>query len=275
MTSRWLVRGGLVVIAVFTAVLLLLPIAVIIPMSFAGGGYLEFPPQEWSTRWFENFLTNPTWQASTLASLQVAALVTVTSVVLGTAAALGLTRGSVRFRSVIAGLVIAPLIVPYVIVGLAMYAVALEVGLTQTPLGFVLVHSALAVPYVTVNVAAGLASYDETLEQASMSLGASPLVTFLRVTLPNIASSVLAGALFAFAISWDEVIVSIFLSGPALTTLPVQMWSGVRVQVDPTVTAVSTMLVLVTLSMFAVAGVVRLMRKRRLSKGSLNIKEYR
>ena len=237
--------------------------------------YLEFPPQEWSTRWFENFLTNPTWQASTLDSLQVAALVTVTSVVLGTAAALGLTRGSVRFKSVIAGLVIAPLIVPYVIVGLAMYAVALEVGLTQTPLGFVLVHSALAVPYVTVNVAAGLASYDETLEQASMSLGASPLVTFLRVTLPNIASSVLAGALFAFAISWDEVIVSIFLSGPALTTLPVQMWSGVRVQVDPTVTAVSTMLVLVTLSMFAVAGVVRLMRKRRLSKGSLNIKEYR
>jgi len=264
--ARVLVRGGLVLLAVVTGLVLIAPVLVIIPMSFSDSSFLTFPPTEWSFRWYENFFNDPSWQSSALSSLRIAVLVTISAVVLGTAAAFGLVRGRVRAKAAIAGLVIAPLIVPYVIVGLAVYAAALELGLTQTTAGFVLVHTALAVPYVAVNVAASLSSFDHRLEQAAMSLGASPLTTFLRVTLPIISPGVAAGALFAFITSWDEVVVSLFLSGPELTTLPVQMWSGVRVQIDPTVTAVSSLLLLFTISAFAALGVARLIRKRRLAR---------
>lgn len=266
--SRLVVRGMLVAVAVATAALLLLPVLVVVPMSFSDSSFLTFPPQNWSLRWFENFFTDPSWQESTLASLRVAVLVTMLSIVLGTAAAMGLVRGRLRLKAVVAGLVVAPLIVPYVIVGLAVYTMALRFDLTETTLGFVLVHTALAVPYVTINVAAALASYDARLEHAAMSLGANPATTFLRVTLPIIAPSVAAGGLFAFITSWDEVVVSLFLSGPEMTTLPVRMWSGVRTQIDPTVAAISTMLLLLTVAFFVVGGLTRLIRARRLARAA-------
>lgn len=270
--TRLLTRGGLVVLAVLTGLALAAPILVIVPMSFSGGAYLEFPPSSWSTRWYENFFADLSWRGSALNSLRIAVLVTICSVVLGTAAAFGLVRGRIRLKAAVAALVIAPLIVPYVIVGLATYAVALELGLTQTTLGFVLIHTALAVPYVTINVAAALASYDVRLELAAMSLGANPLTTFGRVTLPLIAPSMAAGALFAFITSWDEVVVSLFLTGPELTTLPVKMWSGARVQIDPTITAVSSLLLLFTIAVFAAAGLVRMARRWHLGR-SLNSPE--
>ncbi|MEV4899650.1 ABC transporter permease, partial [Nonomuraea sp. NPDC055795] len=197
------------------------------------------------------------WLDSALASLRVAVLVTVLSLVLGTAAALGMVRGRYRLRALVSGLVMAPVLVPYVIVGLAVYATFLELGLTQTTLGFVLVHTALAVPYVVITVSSSLVSFDRRLEQAAMSLGAGPVSTFARVTLPLIAPGLAGGAVFAFVTSFDEVVTGVFLSGPDLTTLPVRMWSGVRVQIDPTVAAVSTMLLLVTLAVFATAGLLR------------------
>ena len=264
--TRLITRACLVALAVVTGALLVLPVLIVVPTSFSDSAFLTFPPKEWSLRWFQNYFESPDWRASTIASLRVAVLVTLLSVVLGTAAALGLVRGRVRFKAAISGLVIAPLIVPYVIVGLAVYAVALDLGLTETTLGFVLVHTALAVPYVVVSVAAALASFDRRLEQAAMSLGASPSVTFLKVTLPLIAPSVASGALFSFITSWDEVVVSLFLSGPEVTTLPVRMWSGVRVQIDPTVAAISTMLLLITISVFAAGGVGRFLRNRRLTR---------
>jgi putative spermidine/putrescine transport system permease protein len=264
--SRLLVRGGLTLLAVVVGLALLAPVLVIVPMSLSDSSYLEFPPKALSFRWYQNFINDPSWRDSAMASARIAVLVTLSSVVLGTSAAMGLVRGRLRFKSVIAGLVIAPLIVPYVIVGLAVYAVALELGLTETTLGFVLVHTALAVPYVTVNVAAALASYDRRLEQAAMNLGAGPLNTFFRITLPIIAPSVAAGALFAFVTSWDEVVVSLFLSGPELTTLPVKMWAGVRVSIDPTVAAVSSMLLLLTLTAFGITGLIGLIRNRRLAR---------
>ncbi len=264
--SRLLVRGSLVVLAVVTVLALAAPILVVVPMSFSDSSYLQFPPSGWSTKWYENFFADIAWRESALNSMRIAVLVTIMAVLLGTAAAFGLVRGRIRLKAAIAGLVVAPLIVPYVIVGLATYAVALELGLTQTTLGFVLIHTALAVPYVTINVAAALASYDQRLEQAAMSLGAGPVVTFLRVSLPMIAPAVAAGALFAFITSWDEVVVSLFLTGPELTTLPVKMWSGARVQIDPTITAVSSLLLLLTLAAFAAAGLLNLVRRLRLRR---------
>lgn len=265
--NRVLVRGFLILLAACTALALIAPILVIVPMSFSDSTFLTFPPQNWSLRWYRQIFIDASWGTSALNSLRIAVLVTVSAVVLGTAASLGLVRGWIRLRTAVAGLMVGPLVVPYVIVGLAAYAAALKVGLTQTTLGFVLIHTALAVPYVIVNVTAALASYDHRLELAAMNLGANRMTTFFRITLPLIAPSMAAGALFAFIISWDEVVVSLFLAGPELTTLPVRMWSGARIQIDPTITAVSSLLIFFTLTVFAVAGLlrwVRVLRQRRL-----------
>ena len=167
----------------------------------------------------------------------------------------------------------APLIVPYVIVGLAVYIAFLNLGLTETTLGFVLVHTCLGVPYVMINVSAGLVSVDRRLELAAMNLGAGPVSTFFRITLPLILPSVLSGALFAFITSWDEVVTAIFLSGPDLTTMPVKMWSGIRVQVDPAVAAVSSLALLVIVSTFLLMGAVKLIRKLVGRRAALTMNE--
>ncbi|SNR69363.1 ABC transporter permease [Blastococcus mobilis] len=267
MRSRILVRAALAALATLTGIYLIAPVFFVVPTAFNDSPFLAFPPETWSLRWFGAYFADATWIASTLNSIKIGLLVTVLSSVLGTLAALAMVRGRYPVRAAVGGLVLAPILVPYVIVGLAVYAAFLRLGLTQTTLGFVLVHTALAVPFVVINVSSALYSYDRRLDLAAMNLGASPLTAFARVTLPIIAPSVAAGALFAFITSFDEVVTSIFLAGPDMTTLPVQMWSGVRVQIDPTVAAVSTLLLLITLSLFACAGLARALRNRRLNRG--------
>lgn len=271
--TKILTRAGLVTLAGVVGVYLVLPVLIVVPMSFSDSSFLSFPPGEMSLRWFRNILDDPVWIDSALASLNVALLSSVCAVVLGVLAALALVRGSLPFRNTIMAVLLAPLIVPYVIVGLAAYIAFLELGLTQTTLGFVLVHTCLAVPYVVINVVAGLVSVDRRLEMAAMSLGAGPVTTFFKVTLPLILPSVLAGGLFAFFISWDEVVTAIFLSGPEMTTLPVQMWSGIRVQIDPTVAALSTLVLIVIFGSFIVLGLTRLIRqvaRRRTARPATN-----
>ncbi|HEY0484797.1 MAG TPA: ABC transporter permease [Mycobacteriales bacterium] len=259
--TRLLVRGGLSALALVTGIYLLLPVLVVVPTSFSASSFLKFPPEGLSTRWYQSFVDDPSWMDALSTSARVAVLSSVCSVVLGVLAALGLVRGRFPFRSGVTALVVAPIIVPYVIVGLSVYIAFLRLGLTQTTVGMVLVHTALAVPYVAINVASGLATFDRRLELAAMSLGAGPVATFFRITLPVIAPSVLAGAVFAFITSWDEVVVAIFLSGPDLSTLPVRMWSGVRVQIDPTVAAVSSLSLLATVGVFAGVGAAALARR--------------
>ncbi|MEV4102597.1 ABC transporter permease [Nonomuraea sp. NPDC049649] len=259
--TKILTRAGLAILAALIGVYLILPVLIVVPMSFSDSSFLTFPPGELSLRWFRNLVEDPVWIGSALASLKVALLSAVSSVVLGVLASLALVRGRMPFRNTIIAILLAPLIVPYVIIGLASYIVFLQLGLTQTTLGFVLVHTCLAVPYVVINVVAGLVSVDRRVEMAAMSLGAGPVTTFFQVTLPLILPSVLSGGLFAFFISWDEVVTAIFLSGPELTTLPVQMWSGIRVQIDPTVAAISTIVMLVIFGSFIVLGLTRLIRQ--------------
>ncbi|MGH3519725.1 MAG: ABC transporter permease [Haloechinothrix sp.] len=268
MNSRFMVRGSLILLAVLTAIYLVAPVLIVIPTSFNDSSFLKFPPEVWSLRWYETYFHDATWIASTINSIKIGLLVTALSVVLGVMASLAMIRGRYPLRALAGGLVLAPVLVPYVIIGLAVYAAFLRLGLTQTTLGFVLVHTALAVPFVVINVSSALVSFDRRLEMAAMGLGAGPVSTFIRVTLPVIAPSVMAGALFAFITSFDEVVTSIFLAGPDLTTLPVQMWSGIRVQIDPTVAAVSTMLLLVTLSLFGSAGLIRALRNRHLNRSA-------
>lgn len=256
-------RAALAVLVGLVALYLVLPVFVVVPASFSDSSFLKFPPEQLSLRWYEAFFTDEEWTAGAVASLRIGILVTLLSVVLGTAGALAMVRGRYPLRSAVSGLLLAPILVPYVITGLGVYALFLQLGLTETTTGFVLVHTALSVPYVVISVSSALASVDRGLELAAMNLGAGPVGTFARITLPLILPGMLSGAVFAFATSFDEVVSSVFLSGPDMTTLPVQMWSGVRVSVDPTVAAASSMLLLITLSLFAATGAARLARRLR------------
>ncbi|RLV57414.1 ABC transporter permease [Aeromicrobium phragmitis] len=269
--TRILTRAALVLLAVLIAAYVLLPILVIFPMSVSENGFMAFPPEGFTWDWYRSLSTDPTWFASAGQSLTVALASAALSVVLGTLAALALVRGRFPFRRLALLAMLSPLIVPYVIVGLAVYIAFLKVGLTETPLGFVLVHTCLGVPYVMINVSAGLVSVDRRLEMASMNLGAGPVSTFMRVTLPAILPNVLAGALFAFITSWDEVVVAIFLSGPGMTTLPVKMWSGIRVEIDPTLAAVSSLLLLVLIGTFLLTGLARGIQRLLARRSSVNL----
>lgn len=276
MITKVLTRASLGVIAIGIAIYLLMPVLVIIPMSWSESPYLSFPPEGFTTQWYENFFTDAAWMSSLGNSLTIGLLSALCSVVLGTLAALALVRGNFPFRGAIMAVLLAPMIVPFVIVGLAVYITFLGLGLTQTTLGFVLVHTALGVPYVLINVVASLSSVDRRLEMAAMNLGASPIGTFFRITLPLILPGMLAGALFAFITSWDEVVVAIFLSGPDVTTLPVKMWSGIRVQIDPTIAAISTISLVVILAVFAGQGVIKLFssaQERRRNKRNFSLQE--
>lgn len=270
--TRILTRTGLVLLAVLVGIYLLLPVLIVVPMSFSNSSFLNFPPEGFSMRWYRELANDPAWLDSAISSLKIAVLSSICAVVLGVLAALALVRGSIPFRNTVSAILLAPLIVPYVIVGLSVYIAFLKVGLTETTIGFVLVHTALAVPYVTINVATGLIGVDRRLEMASMNLGAGPVSTFFRITLPLIFPSVMAGALFAFITSWDEVVTAIFLSGPELTTLPVKMWSGIRVQIDPTVAAISSLSLFVILGSFLAVGLGRLIQKmiRRRAIATMN-----
>ncbi len=261
--SRILTRAALICLSALIGVYLLLPVLLIIPMSFGESAFLTFPPQGFSLEWYQALIDDPTWLRSALSSFSVALGAALVSVVLGTLASLALVRGRIPFRGAVLGVLLAPLIVPYVIVGLAIYIAFLRVGLTESPLGFILVHACLGVPYVMINVVSGLSMVDRRLEMASLNLGASPVETFGRITLPAIAPNMMAGGLFAFITSWDEVVVAIFLSGPDMTTLPVKMWSGIRVQIDPSLAAVSTLVLFVIIATFALSGILRFVQGRR------------
>jgi putative spermidine/putrescine transport system permease protein len=231
--------------AVLVALWLVVPIATVIPISLAGEASFLFPPKSYGTRWYENLLTDPAWRDALLTSLRIAAYVVGASVILGTACALALDRSRLRAKLAIRGLVLAPLVVPIVALGVGIYATFLPWHLIGTDLGFVLGHTVLALPYVVVSVSTSLAGFDRNLEQAAASLGASPVTAFFTVTLPHLIPGVMAGAVFAFIVSFDELVIALFLITPFKTTLPVEMYQSLE-RIDPTIAAASTLLLALT-----------------------------
>jgi putative spermidine/putrescine transport system permease protein len=252
-------RALLVAFAAVVGVWLVAPMFVVVPMSFTGAASFEFPPPSWSTKWYENFFNDPTWVDALLTSLRIGVLVTVLAVVLGVAAAIALVRSRFRGKGAVNALLVAPMVVPTVVLAIALYSLFLRWRLTGTTLGFVLAHTVLAVPYVIVTVSASLRQFDWRQVQAASSLGANPWITFARVTLPQITPGVLAGALFAFATSFDEVVVSLFLVSPTMRTLPVEMFSSMTREVDPTTAVASTLMLAVVM---AVLSLVLIMRRK-------------
>jgi putative spermidine/putrescine transport system permease protein len=238
---------------------LVVPILIIIPMSFGSALSLEFPPRSLSLQWYLKYFTSPAWLRATGISFEVALGTTVLATVLGTLAAFGLVRGRFAGRNVLYALILSPLIIPGIVIAVAVYLVFVRVGLVGSPLGLVLAHTVLALPLVVVNVSATLKGFDKSMERAAMSLGASPIRAFWHVTFPLIRPGIIAGAMFAFMTSFDEVIVAIFLSGRTATTLPKRMWDSVLLETDPTIAAISTMLILLTMLVL----VVLTMQRRR------------
>jgi putative spermidine/putrescine transport system permease protein len=225
---------------------LLLPILVIIPLSFSASSFLAYPMPGWSLQWYENLFSSEDWARATRNSFIVAPLATLLATFLGTLAAVGLARTQFRGKGLLMSLLIAPMVVPIVVVGVSTYLFFAKIGLADTYLGLILVHAALGAPFVLTTVLATLQNFNYNLVRASMSLGASPLETFFRITLPIIAPGVISGALFAFATSFDEVVVTLFIAGPTQVTLPRQMFTGIRENITPTIAAVATLLIIFT-----------------------------
>ena len=245
MTHDWR-RPLLYALAGLVGFFLVAPTLIVVPMSFSSGGRLEFPPPGFSSRWYETFFQDARWTTATIDSLQVAALTVLFATVLGTLTALGLTRGRYPGRPLVSALVMSPVIVPIVIIAIGVFFVFVRWQIAGTMTGLVIAHTVLALPLVVVTVGTSLATLDPTLETAAQSLGANPWRTFRRITLPLILPGIVAGALFAFVTSWDEVVIAIFLTSPLFRTLPVVMWGQVRTQIDPTIAAVATLLMVVT-----------------------------
>lgn len=240
-------------LAVAVLLFLLLPTLIIVPMSLSPSTVLRFPPPGLSLRWYREFLSDPDWVSATLFSTQVATLTTAVSVVVGMAGAVALVRGRVPGRETLEALLLAPLIVPPIIVAIAVYLQFAPLGLTGTVPGFVLAHTALAVPYVVLVVSAALQRVPPSLELAGLNLGASRLRCFGRITLPLIAPAVAAGAVFAFLASFDETVVSFFISGSEHKTVTRKMFEDIEFNLSPVIAAASTVFIAITLVLMAAA----------------------
>jgi putative spermidine/putrescine transport system permease protein len=238
---------------------LISPILVIMPLSFSSEPWFTYPLPGLSTRWYDDFFTSERWQTALFNSIFIAVSATALATSLGTLAALGLSRANFPMRPLVMGLIISPMVVPIVITAVAMYFFYADIGLANTFPGIILAHTALATPFVVITVTATLTGFDHSLTRAASGLGAGPITVFRRVTLPLILPGLISGALFAFVESFDEVVVILFVGSPEQRTLPRQMFSGIREQISPTITAVATLLIIFSVCLLTT---VELLRRR-------------
>ena len=233
---------------------LVFPLVVIIPLSFNAVPFftftkemLAFDPAGYSLKWYEDFFTNLNWQGAVQNSVIIAIFSTLISTTLGTLAALGLSRAQMPYRTLIMSILISPMIVPLIISAAGMFFFYSRIGIQGTHIAVILAHAALGTPFVVITVTATLSGFDNNLIRASSSLGAPPSTTFFRVIVPLITPGVISGALFAFITSFDEVVVVLFVGSYRQRTIPWQMFSGIREQISPTILAVATLLVVVSI----------------------------
>jgi len=243
---------------------LVLPIFAIVPLSFNGGSFLTYPLDGFSWRWYEEVFTTEKWVRAMRNSLIIAVPATLLATVLGTLAALGLSTARFRGQGVLTGLLISPMVVPLIISAVGMYFFYAPLGLTNSYIGLILAHTALGAPFVFVTVSATLAGFDTSLIRAGASLGAPPPTVFFRIIVPLILPGLVSGALFAFATSFDEVVVVLFVGGPEQRTLPREIFDGIREHVTPAITAVATLLILFATTLMVTMEMLR-RRSERLS----------
>ena len=243
---------------------LMFPILVIIPLSFNAQDFFTFTsemlaldPAGYSLKHYVDFFTNPDWQHAMWNSLSIAPMATLVSVSFGTLAAIGLSQSHVPFKRVIMAVLISPMIVPLIISAAGMYFFFSAIGLQGTYWGVVLAHAILGIPFVIITVTATLVGFDRSLTRAAASMGAGPVKTFFKIQLPLILPGVISGALFAFITSFDEVVVVIFVGSAGQQTLPWQMFTGLREQISPTILAVATLMVALSIMLLATLEIMR------------------
>lgn len=233
--------GGIVL------VFLILPNLIIVPVSFSPSEYYqEFPPRQLSLRWYERLVADARWLDAFTRSLRIGVATMALSVVVGTGTAFALARGRLPGQKAVLGLVLAPLVVPHIILAAGLYVLYVRIGLVNTEIGIVLAHTVIAMPLVVVAVMASLRGPMLQLEQAAMSLGATYLQAFVRVALPLVRPGIVTGGILAFITSFDELILVIFLGGVRSITVPLKMWEGVTVESNPVLPAASTVLVIIS-----------------------------
>ncbi len=239
-------RLWLYVVAAIIMLLLVIPTFIVIPMSFSDSQYLEFPPSNWSSRWYTEYIESSKWMRATVTSLQVGVLTMLLATPLGTMAAYALFVSGHRAARAIFVFLITPMIVPVILIAIGTFYAYGRVGLNNTITGLVLAHTVLAAPLVMIVITAALRTYDLNQERVARSLGATRLKAFFVITLPQIKFSIVIAALLSFLTSFDEVIIAIFVSGGLNATLTKHMFSALRDFIDPTIAAISTIMILIS-----------------------------
>ena len=248
---------------------LIIPILVIMPLSFNTVPFFTFTPEMlsldpdgFSLRWYNDFFSSLNWRGAVKNSVIIAFFATILATTLGTVAALGLSRAYMPYKTAIMALLISPMIVPLIISAAGMYFFYSKIGLASTHLGVILAHTALGTPFVVITVTATLVGFDHSLTRASAMLGANPTRTFFKVIVPLILPGVISGGLFAFITSFDEVVVVLFIASFEQRTIPWQMFSGIREQISPTILAVATLLIIVSVMLLASLELLRRRNER-------------
>ncbi len=236
---------------------MILPNFVVAPISFSDATYLEFPPKKMSLRWYHDYFDRKEWVSATITSFEVGVLVTIISVTLGSLAAYGLVRGRFPGKSFLNSLIISPMVAPILVTAVSLFIFFSKLGLNGTLAGFVIAHTIVATPFVVVLMNAVLRGVNIELEQAAMSLGANRLTALRRVVLPMALPGMISSGLFAFLISFDELIIAIFISSPLISTLPKKLWDGIRTEITPTIAAISTLLITMSIIVLISVGLIR------------------
>jgi putative spermidine/putrescine transport system permease protein len=246
-----------IIFVLFCAAVLLylvLPILIVVPMSFSSARFLTFPPPSLSLRWYREYIGNPAWMQATLVTLTVAVCTVLIATPLGVSAAYAISQSKLRIMRIIHAALLLPLMVPIIITAVGIFFVYAKVGLIATMSGLVLANVMLALPYVIISVIAGLQSFDMTQEMVARSLGMNRLRSFFAVTLPQIKASVIAGGIFAFISAMDETIVAIFISGGQYQPLTKRMFTALRDEIDPTIAAISTLMTATSFMLVLIAS---------------------
>jgi ABC-type spermidine/putrescine transport system permease subunit II len=244
-------------------VVLLAPIVIVVILAFSGDGYLHFPPSSFSLQWFDRFFGDLQWQRALLSSLIIGAIATVVSTAVGFFAAYAFLRAEFAGKKLLLSLMLTPIIVPSIITAIAMYYLAIRLGLIGSYLWIGLCHAVIAMPIVLLILLAALRAVDPNLERAALGLGSSRAGVFFRIVLPIALPGIMSAALFAFLASFDELLIALFLSGVYAQTLPVRIWNSLNLQVEPTIAAVSAFLIGVTTLILTVDGILRHRRGQR------------
>lgn len=250
-------RYVLVAIGVFVGLFLLLPIVLIVALSFGSSRWLQFPPPGWTLKWYAQLFADPDWLAAFFTSVEIGVTVMLLSTGIGLMASFGLTRGRFPGREFLRGLFLTPMVLPVVVLAVALYSLFLRLHLNGSFIGFVIAHLVVALPFAIISITNSLERFDIAIENAAILCGASPLEAKLRVTLPAIRLGLFGAAIFSFLASWDEVVIAIFMASPDLQTLPVRVYSALRQDLSPVIAAVSSLLVGLTALLMIVAAFLR------------------